>query len=51
MILKKYTSYNECAIAGKITLQNKEYANGLVLSPRGAKTLRHEIEFRFGIKA
>ncbi|MGG0773028.1 hypothetical protein ABHN07_27110 [Priestia megaterium] len=38
-------------MTGEISLQNKEYANGLVLSPRGAEILKHEIEFRFGIKA
>ncbi|MGI8382536.1 AbrB/MazE/SpoVT family DNA-binding domain-containing protein [Priestia megaterium] len=51
IILKKYTPYNECIITGEITPQNKEYAKGLVLSPRGAEMLRTEIELRFGIKA
>ncbi|WP_368895060.1 AbrB/MazE/SpoVT family DNA-binding domain-containing protein [Priestia megaterium] len=51
IIFKKYTPYNQCVVTGEITSQNKEYANGLVLSPRGAEILRNEIEFRFGIKA
>lgn len=51
IILKKYTPYNECIVTGKIASQNKEYAKGLVLSPRGAEILKHEIEFKFGIKA
>ena len=51
IILKKYTHYNECVITGEITPQNKEYAKGLVLSPRGAEILNNEIEFKFNIKA
>ncbi|MGW9019526.1 AbrB/MazE/SpoVT family DNA-binding domain-containing protein [Priestia megaterium] len=51
IILKKYTPYNECVITGKITPQNKEFAKGIVLSPRGAEMLRDEIELKFGIKA
>jgi len=51
IILKKYTPYNECIITGEVTPRNREYANGVVLSPRGAEILKHEIEFRFGIKA
>jgi len=51
IILKKYTLYNECIITGEITPQNKEYVNGIVLSPLGAEILKHEIEFKFGIKA
>lgn len=51
IILKKYKAYNECVITGQITPQNREYAKGVVLSPRGAEILKHEIEFRFGIKA
>jgi len=51
IILKKYTPYNECVVTGQITPQNREYANGIVLSPRGAEILKHEIEFRYDIKA
>jgi transcriptional pleiotropic regulator of transition state genes len=51
IILKKYTPYNECVITGEITPQNKEYAKGVVLSPRGAEILKHEIEFRYEIRA
>ena len=51
IILKKYLPYNECIIIGDITPQNREYAKGLVLSPRGAEILKNEIEFKFNIKA
>lgn len=51
IILQKYTPYNQCIITGEITTHNREYANGVVLSPRGAEILKHEIEFRFDIKA
>ncbi|MED3821898.1 AbrB/MazE/SpoVT family DNA-binding domain-containing protein [Priestia aryabhattai] len=51
IIFKKYKPYNECIITGEVTSQNREYANGIVLSPRGAEILKHEIEFRYGIKA
>jgi AbrB family transcriptional regulator, transcriptional pleiotropic regulator of transition state genes len=51
IILKKYLPYNECIITGDITPQNREYAKGLVLSPRGAEILKNEIEFKFSIKA
>ncbi|WP_374989607.1 AbrB/MazE/SpoVT family DNA-binding domain-containing protein (plasmid) [Priestia megaterium] len=43
IILKKYTPYNECVITGEITPQNKEYAKGFVLSPRGAEILFNEL--------
>lgn len=51
IIFKKYTPYNQCVVTGEITPQNKEYANGMVLSPKGVEILKHEIEFRFGTKA
>ncbi|OVE34474.1 AbrB family transcriptional regulator [Priestia aryabhattai] len=51
IIFKKYKPYNECIITGEVTPRNREYANGMVLSPRGAEILKHEIEFRYGIKA
>lgn len=51
IILKKYKPYNECVITGKLTSQNREYAKGIVLSPKGAEILKHEIEFRVGSKA
>jgi len=38
-------------VTGEVTPQNKEYANGIVLSPRGAEILKNEIEFKFNIKA
>jgi AbrB family transcriptional regulator, transcriptional pleiotropic regulator of transition state genes len=51
VILKKYSPYRACTVTGEVTSRNREYANGLVLSPRGAEILKHEIEFRYGIKA
>ncbi|MHC5534584.1 AbrB/MazE/SpoVT family DNA-binding domain-containing protein [Priestia megaterium] len=51
IILQKYKAHNECIITGEVTSQNREYAKGIVLSPRGVEILKHEIEFRFGIKA
>ncbi|MGE7307605.1 AbrB/MazE/SpoVT family DNA-binding domain-containing protein [Priestia megaterium] len=51
IILQKYKPYNECIITGEVSPQNREYAKGVILSPRGAEILKHEIEFRYGIKA
>lgn len=51
IILQKYKPYYECVVTGEVTPQNREYAKGIVLSPRGAEILKHEIEFRYGIKA
>jgi transcriptional pleiotropic regulator of transition state genes len=51
IILQKYKAQNECIITGEVTSQNREYAKGIVLSPRGVEILKHEIEFKFGIKA
>ncbi|NGY75748.1 AbrB/MazE/SpoVT family DNA-binding domain-containing protein [Bacillus megaterium] len=50
IIFKKYRPYNECIITGEVTPRNREYANGVVVSPRGAEILKHEIEFRVGSK-
>ncbi|MES9792423.1 hypothetical protein ABWL24_18310 [Priestia megaterium] len=43
--------HNECIITGEVSPHNCEYAKGVVLSPRGAEILKHEIECRFGSKA
>ncbi|MED4256688.1 AbrB/MazE/SpoVT family DNA-binding domain-containing protein [Priestia megaterium] len=51
IILQKYKPYNECIITDEVSPQNREYAKGVVLSPRGAEILKHEIEFRYGIRA
>ncbi|KML31488.1 AbrB/MazE/SpoVT family DNA-binding domain-containing protein [Priestia aryabhattai] len=51
IILQKYKAQNECMITGEVNSQNRDYAKGIVLSPRGAEILKNEIEFRFGIKA
>lgn len=42
--IKKYEEYNKCVITGKITPQNRRYANNMVLSPLGAKILFNEIK-------
>lgn len=51
IVLQKYTPYNECVVTGEITPENRKYADGLVLSPRGVEILKQEIEFKFSIKA
>ncbi|MFE7083553.1 AbrB/MazE/SpoVT family DNA-binding domain-containing protein [Priestia megaterium] len=51
IIFKKYTAYRACAVTGEVTDQNREYAKGLILSPRGAEILKQEIESRFGVHA
>ncbi|MGG2090942.1 AbrB/MazE/SpoVT family DNA-binding domain-containing protein [Priestia aryabhattai] len=42
--IKKYKEYNECAITGEITTENRKYANNLVLSPSVAEILYKEIK-------
>lgn len=37
IILKKYHAQNACIVTGEISDENKEYAPGLVLSPKGAE--------------
>lgn len=37
IILKKYQAKNSCIVTGEISDENKEYAPGLVLSPKGAE--------------
>lgn len=37
IILKKYQAKNACIVTGEISDENKEYAPGLVLSPKGAE--------------
>lgn len=44
IILKKYESYNACAITGEIKKENKEYARGLFLSPEGAEILLQQLQ-------
>ncbi|MGG0481329.1 AbrB/MazE/SpoVT family DNA-binding domain-containing protein [Priestia megaterium] len=51
IILKNYIPHNECIITGEISPHNREYAKGVVLSPRGAEILRQEIECRFSSKS
>ncbi|MED5121890.1 AbrB/MazE/SpoVT family DNA-binding domain-containing protein [Priestia megaterium] len=51
IILKNYTPHNECIITGEVSPHNREYATGVVLSPRGAEILEQEIECRFSSKS
>ncbi|UOQ94474.1 AbrB/MazE/SpoVT family DNA-binding domain-containing protein [Halobacillus shinanisalinarum] len=44
IILKKYKASKECAITGEISDDNREFANGLVLSPRGIELLKQDLE-------
>ncbi|QDY46974.1 AbrB/MazE/SpoVT family DNA-binding domain-containing protein (plasmid) [Planococcus glaciei] len=37
IVLKKYYVKNACIVTGEISDENKEYAPGLILSPRGAE--------------
>lgn len=39
IIFKKYQSQNICVITGEISGENKEYAPGIILSPKGAEML------------
>lgn len=43
VLLKKYTPQNVCLVTGEISNDNKEYAPGLILSPKGAETLRNRL--------
>ncbi|MEB4860804.1 MULTISPECIES: AbrB/MazE/SpoVT family DNA-binding domain-containing protein [Priestia] len=51
IILKNYIPHNKCIITGEISPHNREYAKGVVLSPRGAEILKQEIECRFSSKS
>ncbi|MED4052276.1 AbrB/MazE/SpoVT family DNA-binding domain-containing protein [Priestia megaterium] len=51
IILKNYIPHNECIITGEISPHNREYAKGVVLSPRGTEILKQEIECRFSSKS
>lgn len=44
ILMKKFQANNACIITGDILNENKEYAPGLILSPRGAEILLEEIE-------
>src|SRR6185312_2185230 len=44
IILRKYTINEACIVTGEITPENKEYSNGMYLSPNGARLLLEEIE-------
>ncbi|MED4255817.1 hypothetical protein P4689_24800 [Priestia megaterium] len=38
-------------MTGEVTPQNRKYANGVVLSPRGAEMLKDEIQLKLNIYA
>jgi AbrB family transcriptional regulator, transcriptional pleiotropic regulator of transition state genes len=52
IILQKYTPYHNppCVVTGEVTSQNKEYANGITLSPLGARILLYEIRKKYQLK-
>ncbi|AQQ55490.1 AbrB/MazE/SpoVT family DNA-binding domain-containing protein [Planococcus lenghuensis] len=43
IILKKYNARGACAVTGEVTAENKEYAPGLILSPKGAELLLEQL--------
>ena len=43
IIMKKYTARNACVVTGEVTDENKEYAPGLILSPKGAEQLLEQL--------
>lgn len=49
IILRKYAINEACVVTGEITPENKEYSNGMFLSPNGAKILMEEIEKNMGV--
>ncbi|AQQ55526.1 AbrB/MazE/SpoVT family DNA-binding domain-containing protein [Planococcus lenghuensis] len=44
IILKKYNAQGACAVTGEITNENKDYAPGLTLSPKGAALLLEQLK-------
>ncbi|MGG0888956.1 AbrB/MazE/SpoVT family DNA-binding domain-containing protein [Cytobacillus horneckiae] len=44
IILQKYEHQKACVVTGELIFENKELANGIVLSPAGAKLLLNELE-------
>lgn len=44
IFLKKYNSQRACLVTGEVSDDNKEYAPGLTLSPKGAETLLNKLE-------
>ncbi|CAM3277313.1 AbrB/MazE/SpoVT family DNA-binding domain-containing protein [Filibacter tadaridae] len=39
ILLKKYNAQGACIVTGDVLSENKEYAPGLILSPKGAEIL------------
>lgn len=44
ILIKKHNLLKPCIITGKVSDKNKEYANGLTLSPEGARILLEKLE-------
>ena len=44
IILRKYSINEACVVTGEITSENREYSNGMFLSPNGARILMEEIQ-------
>lgn len=44
ILLKKYETERACAVTGKVLSANKEFAPGLILSPKGAQILFEKLQ-------
>ena len=44
ILLKKYNSKGSCMITGEVLDENKEFAPGLILSPKGAEILLETLQ-------
>ncbi|MHA7098295.1 AbrB/MazE/SpoVT family DNA-binding domain-containing protein [Priestia aryabhattai] len=51
VIFKKYTPYRACAVTGEVTVNNKEYTGGIILSPLGAEILFGELQKKHQVNA
>ena len=44
ILLKKYNAKGSCMVTGEVLDENKEFAPGLILSPRGAEILFEKLK-------
>ncbi|KSU88227.1 MULTISPECIES: AbrB/MazE/SpoVT family DNA-binding domain-containing protein [Priestia] len=44
LMLRKFELENKCLITGEVTPENKQYAEGLILSPSGARLLFDQLK-------
>ena len=44
ILMKKYNAQDACAVTGEVLSENKEFAPGLVLSPKGAEILFEKLQ-------